>query len=854
MTRGTGPPPPLSDFPNGIDISQPEYTFETEIWGEPPFQFPEEYLNLEMVTARKQSDETYKRVGNVTTWNRYIALGYHVYDNCFQFDTQWGLMQKDEGDVLQFIWSVYSYLMSRSMDIPPPVDRWAIDIAKPYLQKHRPATLDVNTDDPRQARRHYDEPDLMDIDDHNTKPKATEAWTVVGKKPKTTPAVTDAIQTPLPDSPKRMNTNETQPDGTDAEEARPEITHVQLNDGTLRITVKWKPNQYDTLSENQPEWNLAATDLIHFMLDTVRDDAIIHPWVASDTTKPIPSLELNPDNLREYIAPKITPMPSMKMFVFSFRVCIGNGPGRWMNNPITKKAMSTHHVEVNISNSSSDSGDTITTAGYIFFKHPTFTHRFYYLKQLRQKLQASTPFFDIGIHRRTPTGQEIPHLVVKCGENHVSALTEILSTHLDGSATSVFLGRLLLSKMSTHEVDSIFQTHADYVKNTRILSLSPVVQNVDRIRTEYSSKGNLDRSTRTWATNLKDTKGNSLKCDAENGGDNRRAQLLVPLEHLVQVRQELAKYKESVSPFSHRENNFSALVSQSQTEEEQYTPTHAANHNLTLIKNLSSSNIWDTSPTAAARSPNASTYKPPSIRPPQSTSSQTEQVPPVARHITPPASLEKPLKKTYTEALTMPAILDDDTVTTNSHLTRSLETTQLKFKEIEDAIKKQNAAIKEHQTEFKNVNLRFDDLEKRMITTMQFCQDSSQNVLELRQETTASISGMRQEALNNGKEFRQCFIDMQQSIQSLTARLDEALRSGSNSSQGSEDDSFDEMSCHSHVTERLRSPRKQKDKRKRHQTSEQLDDIKHNLNPKPPPDQDKSAQYNENSTPDAGAK
>ena len=80
----------------------------------------------------------------------------------------------------------------------------------------------------------------------------------------------------------------------------------------------------------------------------------------------------------------------------------------------------------------------------------------------------------------------------------------------------------------------------------------------------------------------------------------------------------------------------------------------------------------------------------------------------------------------------MPTILDDDTVTTNSHLTRSLETTQLKFKEIEDAIKKQNAAIKEHQTEFKNVNIRFDDLEKRMITTMQFCQDSSQNALKSR--------------------------------------------------------------------------------------------------------------------------
>jgi hypothetical protein len=155
----------------------------------------------------------------------------------------------------------------------------------------------------------------------------------------------------------------------------------------------------------------------------------------------------------------------------------------------------------------------------------------------------------------------------------------------------------------------------------------------------------------------------------------------------------------------------------------------------------------------------------------------------------------------------MPVILDeDDTVTTNSQMTRSLETTQMSIMEIEDVIKKQNAAaIKEHQTKFKNVNFRFDELEKRLISTMTFCQNSSQHVLELRQETsTVKISGMRQEAINNGQEeFRQCFIDMRQSIQPLTPRLDEALRSGSNSSNGSDDESsYDKMSCHSHATEK----------------------------------------------------
>ena len=171
---------------------------------------------------------------------------------------------------------------------------------------------------------------------------------------------------------------------------------------------------------------------------------------------------------------------------------------------------------------------------------------------------------------------------------------------------------------------------------------------------------------------------------------------------------------------------------------------------------------------------------------------------------------------------------------------------------------KQNAAIKEHQTEFKNVNRRFDDLDSRLLQTLTFCKDASQNVLELRQDTTDNISGMRQDAIDNIQEFRHSFLEMHQMIQTLTTRLDDAMSrrttssdSISSSSEQSEDDT---MSCHSTATEKqttASSPRKKQDKRKRKQLD--LKTIKQNLNPKSPPDQDRSAQYKEDSTPDAGA-
>jgi hypothetical protein len=64
--------------------------------------------------------------------------------------------------------------------------------------------------------------------------------------------------------------------------------------------------------------------------------------------------------------------------------------------------------------------------------------------------------------------------------------------------------------MSTAEVDSIFQTHADYMANTRTISMSPTIQNVDLLRTENCGLTTLDRNTRDWATSLTDSLGKHL--------------------------------------------------------------------------------------------------------------------------------------------------------------------------------------------------------------------------------------------------------------------------------------------------------------------------------------------------------
>ncbi|KAI2499330.1 hypothetical protein MHU86_15174 [Fragilaria crotonensis] len=819
MSIGTGPPPPLGSHPNGIDITDPKYAFNTEDWIETPRQFPEAFINGTTMTLRKENDFAYQKVGNPSTWERYITFGYHAYDHCFQFETQWERMKEIEVDALTFIWNVYSYHLNRALDMPEKLERWAIDIARPYLLNNLPSALTPDTTDPRNARLIYEEPDFMDFDASTDGKLPAIEWQVINSiQHGNSPVVTQQTTT------------------------EPDNSFVQINDGTIRITVKWKPAKYEELTDDITQWNYEATDLIHYILGTAKD-SVIYPWKTESGAAPaIPFIDLTPDNLSDYLGKRTLPIGAARTFVFSFRLCLPTGPSKWLKIRIPN-VLDHHHVELSISNASSDSGE-ITTAGYIFFKHPTFTQRFFYLKELRRKLPPATPFFDIFLFRKTPTGRTVPHLIVKCGENHVGALTEILSTYLNGTETSVFLGRLLISKMSTDEVDAIFQTHSDFVTSLRCLSLSPVVQNIDRVRTEYRTEGNILRTARLWAKTLLDEEGNSLRCDAENGGDNQRAHLLVPVENLNRARQALAIYKESISPFSLRENHFAERIAQAHPAEI-YVPTAAANHNLNLIKGLSTTTTWENAPPSIRQPPNNTsptpTYRPPSMESQTKRYSDTAQreFPDLTPRFQTKKDTQQRLESTTQQSMT-------DTSTTNSLMTKSLATQQ-RFHELESVIRQQNIDIRAHQAAFLAVNTRFDDLEERVITTMTFCKDTSQNVLELRKETNENILGMRQEASAQAAEFRQTFAHLTKMMTSLAG--------SSGSTDADEDDSTassdqsDNMSVQSlDTTKHGTSPRKQKGKRRRQNRN--LDSITKNHNPKP--DQDPSAQYKENSTPDEG--
>jgi hypothetical protein len=178
-------------------------------------------------------------------------------------------------------------------------------------------------------------------------------------------------------------------------------------------------------------------------------------------------------------------------------------------------------------------------------------------------------------------------------------------------------------------------------------------------------------------------------------------------------------------------------------------------------------------------------------------------------------------------------------------MTKSLATQQ-RFHELESVIRQQNNDIRAHQAAFFAVNTRFDELEERVITTMTFCKDTAQNVLELRKETNENILGMRLEASAQAAKFRQTLAHLTKMMTSIAGSS--GTTDDDDNSTASSDQS-DNMSVQSLDTPKHgSSPRKKKGKRRRQNRN--FDSITKNHNPKP--DQDPSAHYKEKSTPDKG--
>lgn len=775
------PSPTMAYLPPDGD---PVFGFLTTKWIDPGNLASTKAETEKDRNTRISMENTYRQHTNPTSWNRYCTLGRYAVDGN-TFDTIWKEFEVDPLRVHCLIWYNYMYHVDRNMDIPEKLDSWATKRSQVYLAIHAATVLSVDTNRmtwkaftlEQSISTPWTKVGAIKQKQSQKQPAAKSiqsvlpfkrASSLIGESP--TPTITEGneiesssamslqtnpstkgIDKPTT-STRDANDTTSQTDSIGKVSALIKDLDVPLNDGTHRITIRWKVDfDIQNSSKQSAELTRRIYDLLNELFSD--DDGLLYKWGHDDLNHFNTISQMTPEEVRSFISPSVTLIPSLSMVIVPIRFGFaGKSPSHWRNKEVTKMTLESQSTTLSISNSKTTSGKLVI-AGYILLKAPMTTHRIRYLQSLRRILPDSTPHFDILLHRKTPLGQNINHLVVQCGEKHVHPLSQILLTVLTGYRSPVYIPRFAFADMSTDQAIKLFETHDQFIKSLRSIALFPLLNNLDITRIEHFPDGNtLERSTRDWATGIMSIDGTeSAKCDVVNGGLDQRAYLLVPPQFEEAARLALDDYRRRIFPFTQREARFRESVGPP-------TVIHVVKEkidaNIQTIESLSSKEFWQQAPSSVKLpTPNKQSSPSDSISNPStaSASSHTSR---------PPTSLES-LQKQYnmgpnprqrneaTDEMT------NTTATTRSHgfSTNSSTQQQARFKEIEKTIARQQKDIQlsnkvssdklqqiesQLKSQLENVTTdmtnHINSLEEKMITSMQQQLDAGNFMKELNEK------------------------------------------------------------------------------------------------------------------------
>lgn len=533
--------------------------------------------------------------------------------------------------------------------------------------------------------------------------------------------------------------------------ARSTIPYVNLNDGTVRLTIRWKPTDYDQISDNSTEQTKAIKQLCSDLFDNHMLGATLIPWIAQDTNRDSKSVAdiILDHHLNDFLSPKITFLETTRQIIFGVRAYFGaSPPSLWITQPSVKHVMTTNNIQIGLSNSTCTSGDVVT-AGHILLKSPKHTHKHFYLLALRRKLPDTTPFFDLGILSRTPHGESIPHLIVRCGSHHVNILADLLSNLLDGSEnnTAMFLPSAVVSAMTLEESQINFKYHSDFIAKLQRIPLHPFVINIDRHRKEHIEGKIIERSTRDWISTLRLPDGSPMQCDVENGSPDKRAYILAPTPVLAEVKQALEQYRHQLRQ-AHTQNSYrntqtdglNPSNSNAARPTEIYVPTEAVLRNLQRMKRFTSAEIWKAAPnsirTPAQKTKNhkdgtATTQVQPlsptaeqkSANHRNTCNSENQNQTPLKNNTSAaPASRGRQQQFAEFPPMVRRPSMDTTVGTTQSPTSRTTTAQSPSFVELE-------AAFYRHQSEFTKVTTTVLEMDDRVTRTMAACNSTAQQIL-----------------------------------------------------------------------------------------------------------------------------
>jgi hypothetical protein len=626
--------PPTHD-PYMPDLQHTQLTFDTTEWVETPIHVS---TDTDANTRKTTNDEIYCSMHTAKEWHRYTILGYYAVEDGHDFDIEWRARTVDPLRLHRLIWYNYLYHVDREMEIPKKLNAWAMEISQPYIQAHQVAALSMNTLHQAWAQISFEDEPMDDIgkDDANELPwqevplprgkqrqdsrnRQQAADQILGQTPAPAENQSDVAMpdTPAPvtndpqvtPSPLQKATQQSHQhadlkgsEENDTARTRAPHPHVATNDGTHRISIRWEPpDPVDTYEYDKGKVQSSISNLLKAMFAT--EDGKLYRWESEDLSHSKDIQKMTPVEVRDFISPTITFLPSKSQIVFGLRFGFADNPVGWQQDPSTKATLAAQHISLSMSNSKSTSG-TLVTAGYILLKAPNTTHRHRYTQYLLSQLPTATPFFDVDRQSKAPNDQVIPHLAIKCGEKHVTPVCQAMVALLTGRENALFLPRYALSTMTAEQVEKQFHFHETWHKSLVEISLSPTVTHLDQVRVEYYDDGTtVRRSTREWVQTLVLEDGvTPALCDVVNGKKDRKATLLTPRHYQKTALKEWHAYRNRLYPSSHREARFRDAISDLPDE---IHITLEVQSNLSFLDQMSAAAIWSKAPHNVRGSPTA---------------------------------------------------------------------------------------------------------------------------------------------------------------------------------------------------------------------------------------------------------
>ena len=144
--------------------------------------------------------------------------------------------------------------------------------------------------------------------------------------------------------------------------------------------------------------------------------------------------------------------------------------------------------------------------------------------------------------------------------------------------------------------------HQTYVRSLCPIPLSPAITSLDLPRrVETMPNGEvIERTTREWATSLNLLDGSPARCDVVNGTQVNQTFLLVPSQHLNEIKESVRNYRLRINVLGQRKSRFCDSLP-GLPAEIQFDPSTQAN--LTFLENLSSADIWNQAPPGVRATP-----------------------------------------------------------------------------------------------------------------------------------------------------------------------------------------------------------------------------------------------------------